>query len=896
VRRIFHIGAGWALALVLVTCTDQTVTGPNHTGVAALNLAALAPQAGGVPAPVPVESLEITLRRPEDQSLALDSILPVTQATAKGDSAVIKLSVVLRQSPEDFLLSVRAFGAGITWYSASSSVRIGAGAAAIPTALVVQYVGPGASGARVVMAPTDTTGVGGVAFPLRAVVYDSGDKAITGVPVAYHVRDTSLAGVAYPTPYTATFTGKSMVRDSVWVVAETPTHVKDSTRVHIVPPAAALLKKSGDLQSSVVGAALPAPLFVRVLDALGGGLKGDTVRWTVTAGGATLTAAFSVSDDSGYAGMIVTPTVVSAVGGLVVQAAVAGLSGSPVTFTETAITGVIQTVTITPKLDTIANGAALQYTAVARDAGGGVVNTTFGWTSTAGSVASVSSTGLATARAGDSTRIVAAAGGVADTAWLYVRALKSIILSPADTIITAVGDSLLLKASTLDNFRAVTSGANIRFTSVSPSIAVVNRLTGWVKIIGPGDAVILAQDSVATSDSMVRGFAFLHVNQVTAGIINSPKAGVTVGVGGQAQIIATAVDSNGYPIPGKVFLWAALLDVQGAQIATVTSSGMVTGVAIGSTYVVASLIEGQTVFSDTTAVFVSSEPPTLLQWAFDLATVGKGGAVAIGLSVTTPAGPDPLTITIESNDPTIAQAIPNTVTIPAGSSATSVMIYGLATGRAVLRAKDAGGSGKSYSDGQMIVDVVSTVGFRLMTLYKTLTLYLGGPAIPVPVYTADRNGVTIQIKDPIVVGDTSSAPGVAVGDSAAKTIEAGGSYALFNVTGLKEGSGAIVYSSPGYQPDTTRFIVETPQLMLSSDLSVVVGKTTSYISIPFAAPADITVRLSIVGVGLQAPPTVTIPKGSTSVSFDVTGLAGIGTLSASAPGFRDATSLTIQVL
>jgi hypothetical protein len=182
---------------------------------------------------------------------------------------------------------------------------------------------------------------------------------------------------------------------------------------------------------------------------------------------------------------------------------------------------------------------------------------------------------------------------------------------------------------------------------------------------------------------------------------------VTVGVGGLGQIIATAVDSNGYPIPGRLFSWVALLDVQGAQIATVTSSGVVTGVAIGSTSVVASLIEGPSVFRDTTAVFVSSEPPTLLQWAFDLTTVGKGGAVAVGLWLTTPAGPEPLTMTIESSDATIAQAIPNTVTIPAGASATSVTIYGLATGRAVLTAKDAGGSGKSYSDGQMTVDVVA---------------------------------------------------------------------------------------------------------------------------------------------------------------------------------------------
>ena len=62
------------------------------------------------------------------------------------------------------------------------------------------------------------------------------------------------------------------------------------------------------------------------------------MRWTVTIGSATLTAPFSISDDTGYAVMTVTPI---AIGPFSVQAAVAGLQGSPVTFTETAIDAVL---------------------------------------------------------------------------------------------------------------------------------------------------------------------------------------------------------------------------------------------------------------------------------------------------------------------------------------------------------------------------------------------------------------------------------------------------------------------------------------------------------------------------------------------------------------------------
>ncbi|PYO60887.1 MAG: hypothetical protein DMD28_11390, partial [Gemmatimonadetes bacterium] len=546
VRRLRGVAAGFGLTLLTVTCTETTVTGPERAAVARLNFSSLAAPVGG--APVPVDSLEIELQRAADGSVALDTVVGFSSAATTGDSAVVRLLVHLRQSPEDFLLSVRAFGGGMTWYTATASVRLSASSAAAPTALTVQYVGPGANAVRIAIAPTDTTVVGGIPFPLHASVYDAAGKPISGVPVGYRVSDTSGASVVYLTPYTALFTGKPALRDSVWVVAETPTHLKDSTQVHIVPPAAALLKKSGDLQASVINVPLPAPLIVRVLDALNGGFKGATVQWTVTAGSATLTAPFSVSDDTGYAVMAVTPTAITTVGGLVVQAAVAGLQGSPVTFSETAIAGAIQTVTISSilKVDTIANGATVQYTAVARDAVGSVVNTTFGWTSTLPSIAGVNATtGLATALAGDSTRIIATAGGIADTAWLYVRALKTLTLSPADTVITALGDVIQLRYSALDNFGApITSGLNIRYLSATPNLAEVDPLSGLVTVTGPGKAVILARDAVATSDSLVIGSATLRVNQLVAGVVNTPRGDtlLPVGVLGQSQIVARAFD------------------------------------------------------------------------------------------------------------------------------------------------------------------------------------------------------------------------------------------------------------------------------------------------------------------------------------------------------------------
>ena len=117
--RILRVGAGCALALLIITCTEQNVTGPQRSGAAALTFAGLAPRAGG--ARVPVNSLEIKLQRSTDQSTALDSVFGFRPDTAPGDSAVLRLNVNLRENPEDFVLSVRAFGSGATWYMGSSS-------------------------------------------------------------------------------------------------------------------------------------------------------------------------------------------------------------------------------------------------------------------------------------------------------------------------------------------------------------------------------------------------------------------------------------------------------------------------------------------------------------------------------------------------------------------------------------------------------------------------------------------------------------------------------------------------------------------------------------------------------------------------------------------------------
>ncbi|HJQ67234.1 MAG TPA: hypothetical protein VJ816_12690 [Gemmatimonadales bacterium] len=694
--RALRLGAGLVLAFVVLTCTDERVAGPTRPGALQLDFSGLtAPAASGEP-DIPLDSIRITFRSAGQSTIAYDTTIAPIGAQVQGDSAVLLLKVPLDHSPQDFDVTVEAFGAGILWYQLVTTLTIVEGDNPTPAPFTASYVGPGATATRVQVLPADTTAEGGTTVALHAVVYDATNTPIAGVPVGYRLSDSTKGNINV-NYLTATLVGATNVRDSVWLIAETPTHLKDSTRVHIEPPAATLQKTGGDLQNGAVGVALALPLSVQVLDGLGAPYKkGRVITWSVTAGTGNLSASTTTSDSSGNASVTVTPT---ASGSLTIQANAAGLSGSPAIFTAATTTAPIAQVILDRTNDTIPVGNDLQYTATLKDSAGNTVGGVVAWTATAPSVATVTSSGLAHAVAGGVTSIIAAAGGHADTASLTVSGLASIVVSPADTVITSIGDTVLLGAVGLDNFGNTVPGLTIRFTSATPSVATVNAITGRVIIIGAGNAVVLAKDSV----SGLQGAATLRVNQVTFAIQNTPALpdSLQVGVLGQGQIVARALDRRGFPIPGKTIGFSS----RNTGIATVNTGGRVTGVALGATFV-ADSVDG---FKDSVRVAVVTTPPPVIQWAFDSIAVGNGGNVSIALSLTR-TDPSPLIVKFTSSDTLIAKTSFKTVTFPSNTANTSVVIQGVAAGRVTIVATDSSGLG--YQADSIVVTVVSTIEFR----------------------------------------------------------------------------------------------------------------------------------------------------------------------------------------
>lgn len=129
---------------------------------------------------------------------------------------------------------------------------------------------------------------------------------------------------------------------------------------------AALSLVDGNEQSGPINSTLNA-LQVKVADQFGNGVSGVTVTWTVTSGDGAVAPGTSNTDANGVAESEV--TLGGTIGDVTVDAEVAGLTGSPVTFTEHTIalpTAIVIAVgsggnVFSPKVDTVAAGGTVTW-------------------------------------------------------------------------------------------------------------------------------------------------------------------------------------------------------------------------------------------------------------------------------------------------------------------------------------------------------------------------------------------------------------------------------------------------------------------------------------------------------------------------------------------------------
>ncbi len=336
--------------------------------------------------------------------------------------------------------------------------------------------------------------------------------------------------------------------------------------------------------------------------------EGTTQQLTVTGqysdGSSQNLTNSSVYTTSGASTATVSSTgLVTATGGTGVATIMATDSGQSGTAVVTAAPGILTSVAITPATPTIPKGLTEQFTATGTYNVVTTANITnqVQWTSSAPRVATINSSGLATAVGAGTTTITATAPPAttnlstpATTTLTVGSATLESIAVQAVSSSFANGTTLQLHAiGTYSDNSTADLTSSVTWTSLNTAVGVVSP-TGLANGVSPG--VFGAQ---AALGSVTASKSITVTNAVLQSITVTPANQVIVGLTPQ-QYYATGHFSDGstQDLTNSVH-WSVTSNLLGITIGSISQSGQLTAVAVGSGTVVASYngITGSTPFT-----------------------------------------------------------------------------------------------------------------------------------------------------------------------------------------------------------------------------------------------------------------------------------------------------------
>ena len=168
--------------------------------------------------------------------------------------------------------------------------------------------------------------------------------------------------------------------------------------------------------------------------------------------------------------------------------------GKTLTFAFRIETGIVGSVSIAPRNDSVTVGETLQFTATVRDVYGAVIaGAPVAWSSFQQNRATISATGLATGVSVGFTTIIATSAGVMDSTYLFVRQVPvaRIVISPSGTIPLTVGGQVAFTATMYDAANNVLTGRALLWKSNDSSVVSISP-DGLATARGAGISFILA--------------------------------------------------------------------------------------------------------------------------------------------------------------------------------------------------------------------------------------------------------------------------------------------------------------------------------------------------------------------------------------------------------------------
>lgn len=256
-----------------------------------------------------------------------------------------------------------------------------------------------------------------------------------------------------------------------------------------------------------------------------------------------------------------------------VAASIEGKSGlSKITVSRTPVSSV----RLVPANASIRVGGTFTFNAEARDGSGALLSgRAFTWTSSNPAVATVTSSGRVTALSAGATIISADCEGRGGLASVNVTGgVASVRVTPT-SVSLQTGETQQLVAQTLDASNTPLTGHLVTWSTSSAAVASVTT-SGIVAGIGSGSATI-----TATSEGRSGTVSVSVTPSIQPTVTISPSSS-RIDRGKSVQLNAVYRDNNGRVVE-RNFQWST----SDSQIATVSSSGRVTGRAVGTVTITA---------------------------------------------------------------------------------------------------------------------------------------------------------------------------------------------------------------------------------------------------------------------------------------------------------------------
>ena len=239
----------------------------------------------------------------------------------------------------------------------------------------------------------------------------------------------------------------------------------------------------------------------------------------------------------------------------------------------------VASVKVAPPEASVVVGATVTLTASAYDASGNVLTgRKVFWAVADSNFATVSPSGVVTGRYVGTVPVAASIEGKSAVAQIQVIPVPvvAVRVSPSSRDLT-VGQTAQLIAEPLDAQGNVLSGRSIAWSSGRPNVATVSA-TGLVTALSPGNAIITATVEGKS------GVGAVTVSPAPVASVTVSPTSATLIVGETLQLEAQPRDAAGRPLDGRAVTWST----NRADVATVTSTGIVAAVSRGTATITAS--------------------------------------------------------------------------------------------------------------------------------------------------------------------------------------------------------------------------------------------------------------------------------------------------------------------